>query len=428
MKRTIIILLCLSLAVGFVFAGTNKDTSPGTVTLRMSWWGGDSRHEATLNAIEKFEAKYPNIDVKAEYTGWDGHLQKVTTQLGGGTAPDVMQINWNWLVLFSKSGTGFYDLNKVAAEVGLDNYTADYLKYVTIDGKVNGLPVSLTGREFYWNKETFEMFGAEYPKTWDELFALGAKFGEGYYPLDLSEQDAILLGSTYVEQKTGRIMISPDGQLEYTLADFEELLGFYKKLQDMGVTEGIKVRNAEGGGRNAPLHQMQKYLQGKFAGVLTWDSAYAKYANPLAETNQTLELGSLPIMDGAKSKGWIVKPSMLFCINKDTKYPKEAAMLINFLLNDPDGVKALGLSRSIPVSKSAYNTLVADGLIKGVAVDGLQLALANAGRGYSPYLENPQIAELTYQAIEDLAYETDTVANIAKRLYDNVKATLDKVR
>jgi len=358
--------------------------------LRMSWWGGDSRHEATLKAIEKFEEKYPDITIKAGYSGWSGHLQKVTTQLGGDTAPDVMQINWNWLILFSKTGDGFYDLNKVADEVGLTNYSDDYLKYVTINGKVNGLPVSLTGRELYWNKNTFEKFNAEYPKTWEDLFTLGEKFGDDYYPLDLSEQDAVLFASTYVEQKTGKIMISPDGKLEYNLEDFKEFLDFYKKLQDLGVTEGIKKRNAEGGGRNAPLHQMQKFIQGKFAGVLTWDSAYAKYADPLAETGQILELGYLPIMDNAKGKGWIVKPSMLFCINKDTKYPKQAATLLNFLLNDPDGVKILGLSRSIPVSKSAFDTLSAEGLIKGVSVEGLKLALANAGRGYSPYLENPR--------------------------------------
>ncbi|MGL5700266.1 MAG: ABC transporter substrate-binding protein, partial [Kluyvera sp.] len=43
------------------------------VELRMSWWGGNSRHQATLKALELFKQKYPNIKVKAEYTGWEGH-------------------------------------------------------------------------------------------------------------------------------------------------------------------------------------------------------------------------------------------------------------------------------------------------------------------------------------------------------------------
>ena len=39
------------------------------VELRMSWWGGNSRHQATLKALEAFEKTHPEIKVKAEYTG-----------------------------------------------------------------------------------------------------------------------------------------------------------------------------------------------------------------------------------------------------------------------------------------------------------------------------------------------------------------------
>jgi oligogalacturonide transport system substrate-binding protein len=49
----------------------------------------------------------PDINVKAEYTGWDGHLSRLTTQIAGGTEPDVMQTNWNWLPIFSKNGEAF---------------------------------------------------------------------------------------------------------------------------------------------------------------------------------------------------------------------------------------------------------------------------------------------------------------------------------
>ena len=80
----------------------------------MSWWGGNEVHRAYLASIRRFEAKYPHIKVKGEYTGWVGHLERLTTQIAGGTAPDVMQVNWNWLVLFSRDGRGFYDLNSSA--------------------------------------------------------------------------------------------------------------------------------------------------------------------------------------------------------------------------------------------------------------------------------------------------------------------------
>lgn len=42
--------------------------------------------------------KYPNIKVECEYGAWDGWAEKVATQLAAGTAPDLMQVNWNWAV------------------------------------------------------------------------------------------------------------------------------------------------------------------------------------------------------------------------------------------------------------------------------------------------------------------------------------------
>ena len=44
--------------------------------LSLSWWGGDSRHEATLAAIDKFMELNPDIEVKATYGAWDGWEEK----------------------------------------------------------------------------------------------------------------------------------------------------------------------------------------------------------------------------------------------------------------------------------------------------------------------------------------------------------------
>ena len=64
---------------------TQAQTGDGEqVTLRFSWWGGDSRHAATQKAAEAFMAKYPNIKVECEYGAWDGWTEKGATQLTVG--------------------------------------------------------------------------------------------------------------------------------------------------------------------------------------------------------------------------------------------------------------------------------------------------------------------------------------------------------
>ena len=152
MKKKLFLFMVLMLGL-IISCGEKKDTAGDgggekEVVLRFSWWGGDSRHKATLDAIKLFEEKNPGIKIKAEYSGWDGHFEKVSTQVTGNTAPDIMQIDWNWLYIFSKNGDGFYNFNDLKEDFDLSNYDENVLSYTTINGKVPAIPVGMNGRVF----------------------------------------------------------------------------------------------------------------------------------------------------------------------------------------------------------------------------------------------------------------------------------------
>ena len=74
-------------------AADTKAASGEPVTLRFSWWGSDSRHQALLAVIEAYEKKNPNVKVEAEYQGYDGYYEKIMTTLSSNTAPDVIQLS-----------------------------------------------------------------------------------------------------------------------------------------------------------------------------------------------------------------------------------------------------------------------------------------------------------------------------------------------
>ena len=50
--------------------GKTEQAPAGDITLRFSWWGGDSRHEATLKAIETYEAAHSGIKIEPEYSSF----------------------------------------------------------------------------------------------------------------------------------------------------------------------------------------------------------------------------------------------------------------------------------------------------------------------------------------------------------------------
>lgn len=55
--------------------------------------------------------------------------------------------------------------------------------------------------------------------------------------------------------------------------------------------------------------------------------------------------------------GTFYKVTLSFAIGANSQHPHEAALLINYLLNDPEGVAIMGTQRGIPASKAAYSTL-----------------------------------------------------------------------
>lgn len=407
---------------------TPEAVDPTTVsgTLRFNWWGGDDRHTATLDAVKAFQAKYPNIKVESEYGGWDGHAEKITTQMTGGTAADVLQVNYDWLSKFSPDGTGFLDLESMSAYLDTSTFAENVLTFGRRNGVLNAIPVSTTGRSMYFNKTTFDQVGAELPKTWDELLALGEKFAaQGLYPYDLDTGSGFpgwYNSIVYIQQQTGHLFINEDNTLGFTQEDIKAGLDFYKSLEDAKVIRNQEQRSNEAG--TTPLYQTPSWLDGKVAGVLEWSSSIGKFESALKEKGQELVLGNLLTVDGAKSTGWFMKPSLLFAINKDTKSPEAAAILLNYILNDPEAAVILGTTRGIPASSAAKAALQAAGELEGLALEGTKQIEECNPIIMSPYLENSEMKEIYKEAVEAVSYGSATTEEAAATMYEQLVETL----
>ena len=57
--------------------------------MTLSWWGGDSRHEAYQNAIKEFQAEHTNITIEPTFAAWSGWEEKMAAAFIAGNAQDV---------------------------------------------------------------------------------------------------------------------------------------------------------------------------------------------------------------------------------------------------------------------------------------------------------------------------------------------------
>ncbi len=414
--------------------GSTAGGSGGQVTLRVQWWGGDDRHEATLNAIKLFEEKYPNIKIEPEYGGWDGHADKVTTQLAGGTAADVIQINYDWIPTFSRDGSGFYDLDKLSEQIDFSQWDESALEFGRSNGVLNAIPISTTGRSLYYNKTTYDSMGVAVPTTWDELIATGQAFKEKdptKYPFDLDTGNGFTgwyMSIVHQQQKSGRLFIDGD-KLGMTEQDLKEALEFYMSLEENHVIRTQKERMNDQG--EDALNTTSKWIDGSIAGVLEWSSSIGKYAQVLTDNAnpQELVLGELLVLPDAKiNSGWFIKPAQLFAINAKTQYPTESAIFLNWLLNDPEAAVVLGTTRGIPSSKAAVAALEAAGKLENdLARQGTdQIANSNPTL-VSPFMENAAMKDLYKVAVESVSYGTATPEQAAQQLFNDCNALLQEL-
>ena len=144
------------------------------IELTISWWGGDSRHEAYQKALEAFHEKYPNITVSPTYGAWSGWEEKQSTALAADQGSDVMQVNWNWLYQYSPTGEKFVDLREYSDIIDLSQWSDTAKNACIVADSLQAVPISMTGRIFYWNMNTFKQAGIEaVPTSYDDLIAAG---------------------------------------------------------------------------------------------------------------------------------------------------------------------------------------------------------------------------------------------------------------
>jgi oligogalacturonide transport system substrate-binding protein len=131
---------------------------------------------------------------------------------------------------------------------------------------------------------------------------------------------------------------------------------------------------------------------------------------------------------GARDAGLSYRPGMMIAMNSKTQHPREAAMLIDFIFNDPFAVEAFGLQRGLPVSKSAVALIKAKGTPRTLGWDGNeQIALLPHSTGESGYFEHPRVRDAFFDILEAQGFGEIDTAESGRRMYTDINRVLQRV-
>ena len=405
-------------------AGLSSDP----VTLTMSWWGGESRHNAYQEALKAFSAEHTTITVNPTFAAWSGWEDTMSTKFAGGVAEDVCQINWNWLYNYSGNGQTFLDLNSVTDYLDMSQWDDAKLGACNVANAQQCVPISMTGRIFYWNMTTFNKAGiTEVPATEDDLFAAGKAFqeklGDDYYPLHLGAYDRMILMVFYLESKYGKDWADPTtSTLNYTADEIAEGIDFIKSLVDGHVIMPLPTYYGANG--DGATHQSNEWITGKIAGIFEWDSAASKYQDALDEENKPGFTVGEEIKFGDYNGGFS-KVSMGMAITKSCQHPVEAAALIDFLWNG-EGAAIMGSECGVPASKAGLATAQAAGKINELVAEANGKVMSFVSCQLDPLFESSDLKATgtgTYQEVFDTVdYDNKSGADVVDVLLDGMSA------
>ena len=397
--------------------------------MTISWWGGDSRHEAYQNAIKEFQAEHTNITIEPTFAAWSGWEEKMAAAFIAGNAQDVCQVNWNWLYNYSADGSKFVDLNTVSNFLDLTQWDKAAMDACYVANSQQCVPVSMTGRIFFWNMTTFNKAGiTEVPKTLDDLMAAGKAFqdklGADYYPLHLGAYDRMILMVFYLESKYGKDWADPTtSTLNYTADEIAEGIDFIKSLVEGHVIMSLPTYYGSNGDNAA--HQSTEWITGKLAGCFEWDSSATKYADALDEENKAGFTVGEEIKFGDYNGGFS-KVSMGLAITKTCEHPAEAATLINFLLNEEKGASIMGSECGIPASKAGLAAAQSAGAVKELVAEANGKVMAFVSNQLDPLFESNDLKATgtgIYQEVFDtLDYDNASGADLVDTLLDGMES------
>ncbi len=385
------------------------------VEITFSWWGNDRRNEYTLEAVRKFEKLHPEIKVRCSYSEWSGFEARTNVRMASNTEADVMQVNFNWLGMYSPDGTGYYDLEALTDILDLSQFSEDTLSYGRVNGILNAVPIAMNTETVYFNRTILDRYGLDVPKTWDDLFAAAEVLREDdIYILAGAQKSIWLLLLAYAEQVQGKSFLDSSGNLQFTPDDFQIMLEMYEKMIDEKV-----------------IPQIEYFLRteidsGRYAGAVAWVSDAVNYFSAVIENGQEIVVAPYTDTDPAHSgKGWYAKPASLYAVSRNTQQPKEAAMLLEFLLNSEDMALLQGVEKGVPVSAAAKEYLEEADQLKGIQYEASQRMEKTAGLAtISPVMENSTVIEAFIECCNQVLFEKAAPAEAAQTLWQAVRDTM----
>ena len=289
----------------------------------------------TVKATERIVADWnkanPTATVKIVYGDVNNMQDKLTTAFAGGVAPDIFQHEAASILPFSKQGY-LADLTKEMTSIK-KTIPAGLWSVGSYKGRLYGVPTMTQTYTIYANVDAFKKAGVAVPTgtgtfTWDDFRALAKKFTtDGKYGVAWGLKSpaamTMIMGMNYNATFFRGLTSSAGPQLSINKNELEVPTRIWDMIYtDKSVDPAALTMSGAG--------PVPGFLAGKYAMIFA--ASYVASDLDVAAKAAGFNWTALPLLKGVTNKQG-ANPQTL-SVSAQSKYPKQAAAFIRFMLQD----------------------------------------------------------------------------------------------
>jgi len=320
--------------------------------LRLIFWGSQARADRTYGVTDLY-AKAGGPAIEGEFLAWNDYWPKLATQTAGGNAPDVIQMDYRYIVEYAKRNAIAPLDDFVGGALSLGDFDKDQLEGGKVDGKLYGISLGANSVALMINTADFEKAGVDVPgpnTTYADLTAISEAFkskGVGKAVVaDGSVSEPMY--ENWLRQR-GKALYTADGKVAFDETDATEWYKMWADFRAAGVCVSPDDQALDTGPLETTMITLNK------ASVIPSNSNQLVAFQAINKDKITIS--NFPRIATDAPGGHYRKPSMFFSIGGSSAKQEDAAKFISFFVNDQDASKVLGVERGIPCSAAVRDAL-----------------------------------------------------------------------
>jgi multiple sugar transport system substrate-binding protein len=391
------------------------------VQLSVFWFGGTQRAEATEAALRLYSQRNPRVTFRVTWQNDAGYYQRLATQTAAGNAPDLFQIDDDFLTEYAERDITL-DLTDFVERGRLDlsGLSPSLVAYGRVDGRTVAVAAAENTPGLIYNRSLLRRIGVDDPRT------------------GMTYQQYLDWAAEVTDRSGGRVAGSMDASADYralwlwlraqgkelyqgrqlgcTAGDVTRWFQLWQRARGQRATPSAAVVQPA----NSGIPARQLVVTGRAAASFAWSNQLSEFQGLTRD-----ELGVMAYPGNPRAQ-W-PRASMYWAGYRGTRHAAAVADVINFLTNDPQAGRILGTERGLSanlVVRQAVAQAIPDAASRRMAVFESTMRDVFGPSPAPPPTGHATVRARLVAAAEQVQYDRLTAAEAAEQFVKQANAAL----